>query len=185
MNFFKTLLHPDQEELEHAERVEVCQAANLLQVGEFQFLQLAYREWFGKDLPEALVSRLFTTYMLNNEVPHWARHYARVILMREANGSLIENDSRYHRYDHDYHTMVPRGVRRFCAAVGILAFLMVSGLLVAQMAADDQREAAQRVVPVTDEADVVSVQRAGVCFPPCVRDSELVPGRQPNGAGHP
>ena len=59
------------------ERLVVISAANQLQVGEFQLLQLAYKEWFGEDLPEALVSKLFTSYMLHNYVPHWARHYAR------------------------------------------------------------------------------------------------------------
>ena len=55
MNFFDVLLHPDREELEIGERALVGMAANILQVGEFQVLQLAYMEWFGKDLPEALV----------------------------------------------------------------------------------------------------------------------------------
>lgn len=133
MNFFEVLLHPDQEELEFKERALVCSAANVLQVGEFQLLQLAYWEWFDKDLPEALVARLFSDYMLLNEVPHWARHYARLVLMREERGLLNVNDPGYHRYDNDYHTTVPRGVRRFCAAVGILALFMVSALLVAGM----------------------------------------------------
>jgi len=44
MNFFETLIHPDREELENAERVLVCRAANVLQIGEFQLLQLAYKE---------------------------------------------------------------------------------------------------------------------------------------------
>jgi hypothetical protein len=131
MNFFEVLLHPDREELEFEDRALVCSAANLLQVGEFQLLQLAYKEWFGKDLPQALVARLFGDYMIRNDVPHWARHYARLILAREANGLLDMNDPGYHRYDHDYRTVVPRGVRRFCTAVGIIALVMVTGLLVA------------------------------------------------------
>lgn len=136
MNLFQTLLHPDREELEMGERMVVSSAANLLQVGEFQFLQLAYREWFDKDLPEALVARLFSSYMLHDEVPHWARHYARVILSREERGQLDENDPGFHRYDHDYHTFVPQGVRRFCTAVGLLTAFMATALLVASMTAD-------------------------------------------------
>lgn len=136
MGFFSTLLHPDREELESADRMIVAEAANILQVGEFQLLQLAYREWFGRDLPEALVANLFSAYMLRNEVPHWARHYARLVLMREERGSLDGNDARYHRYDHDYHTEVPEGVRRFCAAVGFLALALVSGVLIANLTVD-------------------------------------------------
>lgn len=136
MNLFETLLHPDREELEMGERVIVSSAANLLQVGEFQFLQLAYREWFDKDLPEAMVANLFGSYMLRNEVPHWARHYARLILMRDEQGKLDDNDPAFHRYDHNYHTHVPRGVRQFCTVVGFLTLLMVTGLMVASMAVE-------------------------------------------------
>jgi hypothetical protein len=136
MNFFSTLLHPDREELEMGDRMIVSEAANVLQVGEFQLLQLAYREWFGEDLPEALVAQLFTAYMLRNEVPHWARHYARVILMRHERGTLAENDPHYHRFDHDYHTSVPRGVQRFCLTAGLLAFVLSAGVVVSSLAVD-------------------------------------------------
>jgi hypothetical protein len=134
MNFFSTLLHPDREELEHEDRMIVSSAANILQVGEFQLLQLAYREWFGEDLPEAMVTQVFTGYMLRNEVPHWARHYARLILMREEQGTLAENDPHYHRYDNDYHTSVPRGIQQFCLVAGLLTLTLVSGILVANSA---------------------------------------------------
>ena len=134
MNFFSTLLHPDREELEMEDRMIVSSAANILQVGEFQLLQLSYQEWFGEDLPEAMVTQVFTAYMLRNEVPHWARHYARLILMREEQGTLAENDARYHRYDHDYHTNVPRGVQQFCLVAGLLTLALVSGILVANNA---------------------------------------------------
>ncbi len=74
LSFWETLLHPDREELAMKDRLVVISAANQLQVGEFQLLQLAYREWHDKELPEALGSKLFTSYMLHNRVPHWARH---------------------------------------------------------------------------------------------------------------
>lgn len=135
--FFETLIRPDREELEMADRMVVSTAANFLQVGEFQFLQLAYREWFDQDMPEALVDKLFTDYMLHNEVPHWARHYARLVLTREQQGTLDDNDPAYHRYDNDYHTEVPQGVRRFCIASGILAFLFATSVLLAEMAVDE------------------------------------------------
>ncbi len=134
MNFFETLIHPDREEAELKERAVVIRAANALQVGEFQLLQLAYREWFGKDLPEALVSRLFTTYMLDNDVPHWARHYARDILDGHDRGVVDDGDPVFHRYDHDYHTVVPQGGRKFCVAVVALTVCIGGGIVLANMA---------------------------------------------------
>ena len=56
INFIKTLVRPDQEE--DPERTVVARAANILQVGEFQLLQLAYHDWYGQELPAALCDQL-------------------------------------------------------------------------------------------------------------------------------
>ncbi len=121
MGLWKTLLHPDHEEVEMKERLVVISAANQLQVGEFQLLQLAYREWYGEDLPEDLVSELFTSYMLRNRVPHWARHYARRVIDGYERGELDDNSPLFHRFDHDYRTRMPRGLQRFCVdAAGVI-----------------------------------------------------------------
>ncbi len=133
MNLFETLVHPDREE--EFERAEVCRAANILQVGEFQLLQLAYREWFDHDLPAALVDRLFAEYMLRNRVPHWARHYARRILELEARGEIDDLDPAYHRYDNDYYTPVPKGVRKFCVVVLVMAAFFGGSLYFSHLAA--------------------------------------------------
>lgn len=70
MTLLQALIRPDRGE--NARRAEVARAANLLQVGEFQFLQLAYDEWRGREMPEALINRLFTAYMLHDQTPWWA-----------------------------------------------------------------------------------------------------------------
>ena len=57
-DFFQTLLKPDREDPEAKERAEVARAADILMIGEFQFLQLAYYEWHGDDLPVELVDKL-------------------------------------------------------------------------------------------------------------------------------
>jgi hypothetical protein len=134
MNLFQVLLDPGREELEAGDRAPVSQAANILQIGEFQLLQLAYREWHGVDLPEALVSRLFASYMFHGKVPYWARHYARLILVRNEQGLLDPDDPRYHRFDHGYATTVPKGVRHFLLAVLAITFTLAAGLLLASLA---------------------------------------------------
>ena len=129
--FWQTLMHPDREELEMKDRLVVISAANQLQIGEFQLLQLAYRTWYDKDLPEALMSKLFTAYMLHNHVPHWARHYARRIIQDHELGKLDDNARSFHRYDHNYKTSVPRGVQRFCVATAGVIFAVFGGIYVA------------------------------------------------------
>ena len=135
MNLFKTLIHPDHEE--HPERAEVARAANLLQIGEFQLLQLAYEDWFGSDMPAGESDRLFGAYMMHNQVPAWARHYARRILGLDAAGMLDDSDPAYHRYDPDYRTIrLPDGIRRFCAASAMIVFVLGGGIWLSHQTVD-------------------------------------------------
>ena len=45
----KTLIKPDWDD--NPKRSEILNAANLLQIGEFQLIQLAYKVWYNKNLP--------------------------------------------------------------------------------------------------------------------------------------
>jgi len=99
INLFQTLLHPDREELEDAERRDIGNAANALQIGEFQLLQLAYFERHGKDLPTDRINELFHDYMIKGSVPYWAKHYAKQVLRLDDMGRLQYNSEQYHRYD--------------------------------------------------------------------------------------
>ncbi|MCH7863825.1 MAG: hypothetical protein IIC56_01260 [Proteobacteria bacterium] len=130
---WKTLLRPDHDEKEMADRLVLIAAANQLQVGEFQFMQLAYWEWFAEDLPEARISKLFTGYMLKSEVPYWARHYARQIIEGCENGTIDENALHFHRYDHDYGQPMRHGVRKFSIAVACLTVFIGGGILLATL----------------------------------------------------
>lgn len=126
MRLFETLIHPEREE--DLNRTEVARAANELQVGEFQLLQLAYHNWYGTDMPEGMIHELFRAYMLDNAVPHWARFYAREVLKAAERGVIDETDPRYHRYDDDYATQIPDGVRRFLAASFVVALVIGGGI---------------------------------------------------------
>lgn len=98
-SIWNTLIRPDLEELENAERREVARAANELEVGEFQLIQLAYREWHRKDMPPGMIDRLFYAYMIEDQVPHWVRHYACQVLRLAEAGRLNHNAPQYHVYD--------------------------------------------------------------------------------------
>lgn len=129
MSLIQTLLTPGYDE--DPDRALCGRAANLIQVGEFQFVQLAYHEWFGRDLTEAEGNALFTTYMMQNRVPHWARHYARCIIALDESGNLDDQDPAYHRFDPGGLRPVNAGLWRFVAssaavAVCVLGFLWVS-----------------------------------------------------------
>jgi hypothetical protein len=136
MKIFKVFFQPDQEEQEQ-ERDEIAEAANLLQTGEFQLLQLAYYDWHGHDLPEDRLDELFADYMIRKRVPSWARHYARRIIDGIAENRLDANDPAYHRYDRDYITYVPDGIRRFVWATLCCSAVFVVGLALATFAVDE------------------------------------------------
>lgn len=130
--FFQTLLRPDQEE--DSDRAEVVTAANLLQVGEFQLLQLAYYAWHGEEMPEAANDTIFRSYMVLSRVPAWARHYARRVIELDEAGELDDSDPRYHRYDVDCFRAKPHGARRVVLALCCIAFVMGSSLFAGHLA---------------------------------------------------
>ena len=151
MNLFNIIFRPELEE--DPERTEIAEAANLLQIGEFQLLQLAYSEWFGRDLPEHQLDRLFNSYMVSQQVPYWARHYARRILERERAGRLDANDPNFHRYDRNYITNVPQGVRRFWLAVLCCGGVVFGSVAVATLIVQD-RDALSVLPPYFERSEV-------------------------------
>ena len=58
----KTLIKPDWDD--SPKRSEILHAANLLQIGEFQLIQLAYKVWYKEDLPENKINKIFNEYMI-------------------------------------------------------------------------------------------------------------------------
>lgn len=52
------------------------QAANILDISEFEVLHHAYEHWYGKTAPVEEINHAFSHYLTNQEVPHWGRHYA-------------------------------------------------------------------------------------------------------------
>lgn len=154
MNLLETLIHPDREE--QLERAEVARAANLLQIGEFQLLQLAHHDCFDRDMAPGEIDRLFGAYMLHNQVPHWARHYARQIIALDAAGMLDHHDPAWHRYDPHYRAVDPEGVRKFCTAAVVIAMFLGGSLWLSHF----------------------SVERTSQMFPPYVSDRDIGVGER-------
>ena len=96
----KTLIKPDWDD--NPKRSEILNAANLLQIGEFQLIQLAYKIWFKKELPEEKIDRVFSEYMVSGIIPIWVTYYARDIIKMEKANVLNGDDEKYHVYDHEF-----------------------------------------------------------------------------------
>lgn len=149
----KTLMRPDREE--NPERSVVAQAANILQIGEFQVLQLAYHERYGQEMAEHISDRIFKAHMLHGEVPDWAEEFARRIIRQDEIGLIDANDPQYHRFDQEYVTHVPEGVRHFTLACLVLATLLLGTILVGHLAGYE----ATSVLPPYFEAEELIRER--------------------------
>ena len=96
----KTLIKPDWDD--SPKRSKIIQAANLIQIGEFQLIQLAYKSWYNEELPEEKINNIFNQYMVTGIVPIWVTFYAKEILKLDKAGVLNSNNKKYHVYDHEF-----------------------------------------------------------------------------------
>jgi len=101
----KTLIKPDWDD--NPKRSEILHAANLLQIGEFQLIQLAYKVWYREDLPENKISKIFSEYMLTGIIPIWVSYYAKDIIKLEKANILDGYNEKYHVYDHEFGDFIP------------------------------------------------------------------------------
>ena len=96
----RTLVKPDWDD--NPKRSQILHAANLLQVGEFQLIQLSYKSWFNEDLPEDKINKIFSEYMITGIIPIWVTHYAQDILKLNKANVLDSFNNKYHVYDHEF-----------------------------------------------------------------------------------
>jgi len=101
----KTLIKPDWDD--NPQRSEILHAANLLQIGEFQLIQLAYKVWYSEDLPEDKINKIFSEYMITGIIPIWVTHYAQDILKLNKANVLDCYNEKYHVYDHEFGYYIP------------------------------------------------------------------------------
>ena len=100
----KTLVKPDWDD--NPKRSEILYAANILQIGEFQLIQLAYKVWFREDLPENKINKIFEEYMIRGIMPIWVTYYAKDIIKLDNANVLNSYDEKYHVYDHEFGTYI-------------------------------------------------------------------------------
>ena len=96
----KTLIKPDWDD--DPKRSKILHAANLLQIGEFQLIQLAYNVWYKENLPENKINKIFSEYMIRGIIPIWVTYYAKDIIKMDKAKVLDINDKKYHVHDHEF-----------------------------------------------------------------------------------
>ena len=99
-DFLHTLIKPDWDD--NLKRSEILSAANLLQIGEFQLIQLAYKVWYKENLPEDRINQIFEEYMVRGIMPIWVTYYAKDIIKLDDANLLDNYAEKYHVYDHEF-----------------------------------------------------------------------------------
>ena len=123
----RTLIKPDWDD--NPKRSEILHAANLLQIGEFQLIQLAYKVWYGKILSEDKINKIFSEYMITGIVPIWVTSYAKDILKLERANVLDSYNAKYHVYDHEFGAYIynnQQRKRRGILYATIIAFVFIA-----------------------------------------------------------
>ena len=138
----KTIIKPDWDN--DPKRSEILHAANLLQIGEFQLIQLAYKVWYGEDLPEDKINNIFSEYMITGIIPIWVTSYARDILKLDRANVLDSYNEKYHVYDHEFGAYIydnKHRRRRGVVYATIIAFVFIASHYMAINYVSDEESA--------------------------------------------
>ena len=119
----KTLVKPDWDD--NPKRSEILNAANLLQIGEFQLIQLAYKVWYNKELPEHKISNIFNEYMITGIIPIWVTYYAQNILKLDKVNALDTNHKKYHVYDNEFGSYIDSEKQRKKRGILYASIIMI------------------------------------------------------------
>ena len=124
---FKTLLKPDWDD--NPKRSEILSAANILHIGEFQLIQLAYKVWYKEELPEEKIDKIFSEYMVTGIIPIWVTYYAKDIIKLDSANVLNSFDEKYHIYDHEFGAYIQNEKQRkkrgiFYATIIVFVFIL-------------------------------------------------------------
>ena len=138
----KTLIKPDWDDSQ--KRSEILNAANLLEIGEFQLIQLAYKVWYRENLPEDKINNIFSEYMVSGIVPIWVTAYAGDILKLDRANVLNSYNEKYHVYDHEFGTYIydeKQRRRRGVLYATIIAFVFIASHYIAINYVEDEESA--------------------------------------------
>ena len=138
----KTLVKPDWDD--NPKRSEILYAANILQIGEFQLIQLAYKIWFREDLPENKINKIFEEYMIRGIMPIWVTYYAKDIIKLDNANVLNSYDEKYHVYDHEFGAYIydnKQRRRRGVLYATIIAIVFIASHYMAINYVDDEGSA--------------------------------------------
>ena len=107
-----------------ADCVLVADTAGLLEISEFRVFQLAFGEWYGREIRDYEAEDYFTVFMYQDRVPFWVRRFCHKIQDLNDAGRLNPRDFGItpQRFEYRLFRWAVRGVTAILA-IFILLFL--------------------------------------------------------------
>lgn len=108
-----------------ADCVLVAETAGLLEITEFHLFQLAFKEWYGREIRDYEAESYFSDFMYFDRVPFWVRRFCHRILNLHEAGKLNPCDYGImpERFEYRLLRWAVRGVTVVLAVFILLLFL--------------------------------------------------------------
>ena len=108
-----------------ADYVLVADTAGLLEISEFRVFQLAFGEWYGREIRDYEAEDYFTVFMYQDRVPFWVRRFCHKIQDLNDAGRLNPRDFgiKPERFEYRLLQWAVRGVIVMLVTMVILLFL--------------------------------------------------------------
>jgi len=108
-----------------ADYMLVANTAGLLEITEFRVFQLAFREWYGREIRDYEAEDYFTAFMYFDQVPFWVRRFCHKIQDLSDAGRLNPCDFgiKPERFEYRLLQWAVRGVTLLLVIMVILFFM--------------------------------------------------------------
>ena len=111
-----------------ADCVLVADTAGLLEITEYRVFQLAFGEWYGREIHDHEAEEYFTAFMYFDQVPFWVRRFCHKIQDLNEAGRLNPREFgiKPERFEYRLLQWAVRGVMVMLVTMVILLFLATS-----------------------------------------------------------
>lgn len=103
---------------------DILEISALLEVKEYDIFGLAYAWWFGRDPNSEVLESHFARYMFKEIVPHWVRHYNRMVLQMSQEGTLNKEELGIDKLPDATPHSIRQGIR-YSVILFLIMFLLV------------------------------------------------------------
>ena len=122
--FLEAFFQPDLDYTSE-NRISICNAADLLDIGEFELLERAWLNHTGKSMTRKQETYLFQNVILDDQAPKWAVNYAQSVILKENS----KENSKENPKDRKINNLQNPESSKFVQGILLLFFLIIGILM--------------------------------------------------------